>query len=132
MWIRLGRWLSLIACLSLAGGHWAMLQTAAWSGMLLEYGRSYGVEKAVSMTFDGDHPCALCKKIEAAQKQQSSSEAPQAPRTKEIKPQPAAPLPKRMALNDPPSSRLGIERHHFSADSRRDAPPLPPPRWLGA
>ena len=39
MWIRLGRWLSLIACISLVGGHWALLQTAALDWILQHPGQ---------------------------------------------------------------------------------------------
>lgn len=59
-------------CLSLllvatVGIHWCLLQGMAWTGMLLTYGSEYGFEEAVSMTFDGAHPCAMCSLVEQGQ-----------------------------------------------------------------
>jgi hypothetical protein len=58
------------------GLHWTFLQTIAWSGMLFNYSQDVGFSRAVSMTFDGDHPCSLCKVVEAgkAQEQQQQEE----------------------------------------------------------
>jgi hypothetical protein len=52
--------LSLCAAIGL---HWAALQSIAWAGMLLNYSRSGSVASAVEKTFDGRHPCPLCKAI---------------------------------------------------------------------
>ena len=76
VFLRFGQLLGVVVCLHLTGGQWALLQTAAWVGMLADYGRSHGIEKAVAMTFDGDHPCDLCRKIEAAKKRESSPPCP--------------------------------------------------------
>lgn len=48
-----------------AGGHWAMLQGVAWASMIRDYSSTGSVTVAVQKTFDGKHPCALCKKIAA-------------------------------------------------------------------
>ena len=55
-------------CISLAlflvmGGPWAVLQTVAWTKMMVDYSRGASVTEAVAKTFDGEHPCNLCKKI---------------------------------------------------------------------
>jgi len=47
--------------------HWAALQSVAWAGMLVEYSQHASVAKAIAQTFDGKHPCALCKQIAANQ-----------------------------------------------------------------
>jgi hypothetical protein len=52
--------LSLCAAIGL---HWAALQSIAWAGMLLNYSRTGSVASAVARTFDGRHPCPLCKAI---------------------------------------------------------------------
>ena len=54
----------LAALLSASGGHWIALQSLAWGTMLVDYGRASGFREAVSKTFDGQHPCALCKSIQ--------------------------------------------------------------------
>jgi len=52
--------LSLCTALGL---HWAALQSVAWAGMLLSYSHSGSIASAVEKTFDGKHPCPLCKTI---------------------------------------------------------------------
>ena len=48
-----------------AGGHLALLQGVAWATMIRDYSRTASVTAAVEKTFDGKHPCPLCKKIAA-------------------------------------------------------------------
>ncbi len=60
---RLGQTLCLAAVFQLFGGHWAILQTAAWVGMIVEYSASDGLQAGLAKTFDGEHPCDLCKSI---------------------------------------------------------------------
>lgn len=112
----------------MAGGDWAALQTAAWVGMIADYGRSHGVGKAVVMTFDGDHPCAMCRKIEAVKKRQSDSDLPGGNLEKVAKRDPVIPPGKRIDLRPPVFSRFPWQNHHLAVNSRREAPPLPPPR----
>jgi hypothetical protein len=52
-----------VALCQLLGGHWAILQTAAWVGMAFEYCAHDGVQAGLTETFDGTHPCDLCKSI---------------------------------------------------------------------
>lgn len=53
-------------CLSI-GAHWAALQSVAWAMMLVQYAQQAPFTAAVAQTFDGEHPCHLCKGINAAQ-----------------------------------------------------------------
>ena len=48
------------------GPQWTALQTVAWTTMLANNLRTEFVTKAVSNTFDGEHPCPLCKALAAA------------------------------------------------------------------
>lgn len=48
-----------------AGGHLALLQGVAWANMIRDYSRGDSLTQAVEKTFDGKHPCPLCKKIAA-------------------------------------------------------------------
>src|SRR5260221_14675984 len=52
--------LAFLAFFLLAGGHWAILQTGAWVGMVVAYSRDGDVSTAISRTFDGKHPGRLC------------------------------------------------------------------------
>jgi hypothetical protein len=46
------------------GLHWALLQSVAWTGMLISYARSGSFQEAIIDTLDGQHPCFLCKIIQ--------------------------------------------------------------------
>ncbi|WP_142659583.1 hypothetical protein [Methylacidimicrobium tartarophylax] len=54
---------AILAACHLAGGHWVLWQGAAWAGMLVRYSQSYGMETGLYMTFDGKHPCQICKRV---------------------------------------------------------------------
>lgn len=60
------------------GGHWMVLQTIAWGKMLVDYSKNASLATAISDTFDGEHPCPMCKKI-ATGKQQEKRENQNAP-----------------------------------------------------
>ena len=46
-----------LALFMIAGGHWAMLQSVAWAGMVKDFSRTGTIAEAVTKTFDGKHPC---------------------------------------------------------------------------
>ena len=52
--------------LRLLGGDFAVLQIVAWTGMIVTRTAEKGVAAAVESTFDGEHPCPLCKALESA------------------------------------------------------------------
>lgn len=71
------RLMTLMMALSLflvAGGHWAMLQGVAWVSMVHDFSRGGSLTQAVEKTFDGKHPCAMCKKIAKAKNSETSGE----------------------------------------------------------
>lgn len=47
--------------------HLPALQVVAWTGMVVKYAQSVPLGEALEMTFDGDHPCPLCRVIRKAQ-----------------------------------------------------------------
>ncbi len=56
------RWMMVLGLVVSIGLHTVVIQSAAWAGMLVSYSLEKGsVAQAVSETFDGEHPCALCK-----------------------------------------------------------------------
>jgi hypothetical protein len=65
-----GRHLLIAAMLLTMGGHLAVLQTIAWGNMLIEYSRSASITEAADKTFDGEHPCHLCKVVKESRKQE--------------------------------------------------------------
>ncbi len=83
MFRRFGLFCALLAAFSLAGGHWAALQTAAKATMLYRYAqRSGSLAVAAAETFDGEHPCELCRQIAVA-KSRERKETPAAPGLKQ-------------------------------------------------
>ena len=52
-----------LALFLVAGGHWAMLQGVAWATMVKDFSKTGSLTEAVGKTFDGKHPCAMCKKL---------------------------------------------------------------------
>ena len=72
--LRLG--IVLLVCLSL-GLYRGVIQGIAWTQMLVSYASETTLLRAVEMTFDGEHPCPLCKAVqkdrEAEEKQPQQS-----------------------------------------------------------
>jgi hypothetical protein len=73
---RLAHALILFALLCAIGAHWAVLQSVAWTTMLAQSLRTNSISQAVERTFDGEHPCALCKKIAKSKQQERKSVFP--------------------------------------------------------
>jgi hypothetical protein len=71
---RLGHALTVFALLAAIGAHWVVLQSAAWTTMLAENLRSNSLPQAVERTFDGRHPCVLCKTIAKGKQSDKKSE----------------------------------------------------------
>ena len=59
------------AMFAIAGGHLIVLQSVAWTKMLIEYSQKSGLVDGVAMTFNGSAPCKLCKAVDAGQRDQS-------------------------------------------------------------
>ncbi|MBV6499939.1 MAG: hypothetical protein CJBNEKGG_02403 [Prosthecobacter sp.] len=78
--LRLARALTVTAvCLSV-GLHWAALQSAAWVGMAVSYSIEKGsLTEGLSDTFDGEHPCPLCRAVEKGVDGEQESRKDQTP-----------------------------------------------------
>ena len=124
MFHRLGHVLLIAALLAATGGHWALLQTVAWTNMLTENLRTDSLETAVTKTFGGKHPCSLCKRIAAGKKAEQKAEFPSAAKKIEF-----THTPSRFVFAAPTDFWLQNERLPV-LHSRSHAPPLPPPRSL--
>lgn len=121
--------------LRLLGGDTAVLQGVAWLGMIVSRAPAQGVAAAVDSSLDGSSPCALCKavrEIKAASQPSPQTEHP-LPETplKRLKFQEIVPV--NAALPGPPSQNPEATANRFKEDSaagpsRKDSPPVPPPR----
>ena len=56
-----------------------ILQTIAWGQMLSSYSRQAGLEEGLRQTFDGRHPCELCKRIAQSRPGSASTHLTAAP-----------------------------------------------------
>lgn len=120
--MRPGKLLVVLALVVTTGAHWAALQTVAWTTMLAHNLRTQSFSEAVSETFDGDHPCCLCKAIAAAKKAQKKSEAVAPVLKMEY-----TPLAGKIGLL-PPAQFAWLSEPNFFAGSSFLKPPVPPPR----
>ena len=68
MLARFSKFLVITALVATTGFHWALLQTVAWTSMLASNLCTESVSESVAHTFDGQHPCCLCRAIAAAKK----------------------------------------------------------------
>lgn len=55
----------VLALVIVTGGHWVLLQSAAWMGMIYNYSDRSTVVEAIDKTFSGKFPCRLCKLVRA-------------------------------------------------------------------
>lgn len=74
MFVRFGKIFLIIALVTTLGAHWAVLQTVAWTTMLAENLQSTSLQDAMTKTFDGQHPCPLCRAIAAGKKSEQKTE----------------------------------------------------------
>jgi hypothetical protein len=104
------------------GAHWVLLQSVAWMGMVVAYSEHTTFKEAVVQTFDGKHPCCLCKAIAAAKKSEKKNEF-----TLQIQKLEFPLLKERFAFTPPSQFRLMPATDCF-ADFLSQKPPTPPPR----
>jgi hypothetical protein len=122
--LRASQYLLIGALLVSMGGHLALLQTIAWGNMLVDYSSKGSFSEAVDKTFDGEHPCHLCKVVK-----KSKSEEEKKPLLKsEMKWEVAMPAPVKVQF--PRSTELGFRVTEYSGTYGEVhlAVPMQPPR----
>src|SRR5579859_4246529 len=67
------RFFLLLLAFWVTGGQWLMLQSVAWVNMARTYSQETTWSKALTQTFDGNHPCRLCRFI---QKEKAAESTP--------------------------------------------------------
>ena len=50
--------------------HWTILQSVAWTGMMIDFSRHASFKEALQNTFDGQHPCRMCKLVKAGRNEE--------------------------------------------------------------
>lgn len=114
----------VLALVLTTGLHWAALQTVAWTTMFASNLRSQCLTEAVTRTFDGRHPCCLCKAIAAAKKSAKKSEAVFPGLKLEFPP------PVEEVVLVPRAEFEMVRLQNTFADSLSTKPPVPPPRGM--
>ena len=126
MLVRFGKILVVLALVATLGAHWALLQTVAWTTMLASNLESGSIHDAMAKTFDGKHPCCMCKAIAAAKKSQQKDQFVVDKQKMEF-----PPLQAHLVLIAP--SRLDLfPRKNSFAKSFFPKPATPPPRGFFA
>ena len=118
----LGRAVTIIAlCLSL-GFHWLALQSVAWTTMLVTNARHVSLSEAVAETFDGKHPCHLCRVVAAGNKTEKKSQVVPAVAKLDLI------CTTRRWSCLPPFAPYVYSSLTVAFGQRVERPPLPPPR----
>jgi hypothetical protein len=71
---RAPKFLIVLALACSIGLHWAFLQSVAWVTMVVNYSQNATLKEAFEKTFDGQHPCALCKQVTAGKKSEKKAD----------------------------------------------------------
>jgi hypothetical protein len=122
MFARIGKIFVVVALMAMLGAHWALLQTVAWTRMLADNLHSSSFCDAVTKTFDGQHPCPLCKAIAAGKQSEKKTEFSFKSQKLEF-----PPVKESFVLFAPPQFQL-VPPANTSAESIAQKPPTPPPR----
>jgi hypothetical protein len=121
---RLAKIIVIVTLVATTGAHWALLQSVAWTTMLAENLSCGSVSQAVARTFDGKHPCPICKAIAATKKSEKKKDSAlqlqkfEFPLAAE---NPALPVPPHFQA---PRLSVAFPKVHIQS------PPVPPPRGL--
>jgi hypothetical protein len=120
------KFLVIAALVLTTGAQWTVLQSVAWVGMIVRYSETAPLKVALADTFDGKHPCCLCKAIAAAKKAGQKSAIVPATHRLEF-----PPFKEGFVLAVPSRFQLLRPTNSF-ADSLTHKPLAPPPRRLFA
>jgi hypothetical protein len=120
--LRLAKLILVLALACSLGLHWAFFQSLAWTSMLADNLCRDSLVQAVSHTFDGHHPCPLCKAIADGKKSEKKSQATPCFKTLEFPPATedfVLTISARFATPSPAG---------LLAETLSETPPTPPPR----
>jgi hypothetical protein len=115
--------LFVVAALILTiGAHWAVLQSIAWIGMTVSYSQHSTLSDALQKTFDGKHPCKLCKVVREGKKSERKNEMLKLETKFDFS------FTLGAAWLYPPKPSPQFAALHASPLARLEAPLTPPPR----
>jgi hypothetical protein len=124
---RLARFTIVALLMVSIGGQWMLLQGVAWMGMAVSYSIEEGsVASGLSKTFDGEHPCPLCKVVKKASDEEGDSSVPGQGGMGKKKVELFS--ERALTLFAPEPVRLGVETDGEEVVARLIAPDVPPPK----
>ena len=109
------------------GAHWALLQTTAWTAMFADNLRTHSLSESIARTFDGKHPCPICKAVAAGKKSEKKNEV--ALQTQKLE---FLPVNENPVLISPSSFQLLPLPADLLMESLIQKPLTPPPRGFFA
>lgn len=121
---RLTRLLVVLTLTLSLGAHWVLLQSVAWVGMAVKYSQDATITEALSKTFDGQHPCKLCKAVQEGRQSEKKNDVLKIEAKKEFC------FDSKISVTFPPLVFTLILAPADSGLSRTETPPVPPPRSL--
>lgn len=112
-------------CLA-AGVQFPILKSIAWTGMIVSNSRTAPLKIALAKTFDGKHPCDLCRHISRMVKAEKTELKQSIPQRNHIElfccfPQQNAFCPPHQWMKNPKTN---------ASFSRKEEPFIPPPKSL--
>ncbi len=107
------------------GTPWSMLQSVAWVRMVVKYSQQAGFGRAITMTFDGKHPCRLCHMVQEGQNKERHTGKDTFTPEKQL--DWSLPLGE-IFLCHPPLPKY-VAGANLLAEPRPERPPYPPPRF---
>ena len=116
------RLIVILALLASVGGHWALLQSVAWTRMIIERTHTDSFATAVQTTLDGEHPCDMCKRITEGKQSERQEEKVQV----QVKLDMLCEL--RLIAIEPPSQPINFPSGPTEGTPRAECPPVAPPR----
>jgi hypothetical protein len=118
--LKLSKWLLILTLSVSIGLHWAALQSAAWMGMIIKYSQDSTFSEAIEKTFDGQHPCKLCKLVDAGKKAEKKSESKDSLKKLDL----VSPNFALFTFHSDSGPKVSFLLH---CDLRIETPPTPPP-----
>jgi hypothetical protein len=118
-----GRIITIAALCCAIGLHWMVLQSVAWTTMLVAHSKHARLSEAIAKTFDGAHPCSICHAVSKGKSSEKKSDA-RLP-TQKID------MICAFRATSPASPFVPFEyvTKNFSISEWGHSPPVPPPRF---
>lgn len=124
----IARRLLAVVLILLLQGPLMLVQEIAWARMLVSYSMERGVTRGVVETFDGEHPCAMCKKVRKLREQEQRKDpAEMPPSSQRMRYAWAEMLPAEGRLRLRPRTSSDLAAHATPWRNRWQGRGVPPP-----